>query len=69
VPYSSANFTFTLNWRAALGYNTDNWYLGAGIQSGFDEVPAWIGNSTFYYDIAQIRVWAGTRFHWFKKKK
>jgi hypothetical protein len=67
--YSSANFTFTLSWRAAIGYNTDTWYIGAGIVSGFDKIPGWIGNSTFYYDIAQLRCWAGTRFNWFKKKK
>jgi hypothetical protein len=67
--YSSANFTFTLSWRAALGYNADTWYIGAGIISGFDQIPGWIGNSTFYYDIAQLRFWVGTRFHWFKKKK
>jgi hypothetical protein len=67
--YSSANFTFTLSWRAALGYNTDTWYIGAGIVSGFDQIPGWIGNSTFYYDIAQVRFWVGTRFNWFKKKK
>jgi len=69
VSYSSANFTFTLSWRAALGYNTDTWYIGAGVVSGFDQIPGWIGNSTFYYEIAQIRFWVGTRFHWFKKKK
>jgi len=67
--YSSANFTFTLSWRAALGYNAETWYIGAGIISGFDQIPGWIGNSTFYYDIAQLRFWVGTRFHWFKKKK
>lgn len=67
--YTSADFTFTLSWRAAIGYNTDSWYVGAGIVSGFDKVPGWTGNSTFYYDIAQMRVWAGTRFAWFRKKK
>jgi hypothetical protein len=67
--FTDANFTFTLSWRAALGYNTDNWYIGAGIVSGFDKIPGWIGNSTFYYDIAQVRFWVGTRFHWFKKRK
>jgi hypothetical protein len=67
--YSSANFTFTLSWRAAVGYNSDNWYIGAGIVSGFDKIPGWIGNSTFYYDIGQVRFWVGTRFHWFKKRK
>ena len=66
---TSANFTFTLSWRAALGYNTDHWYTGAGIVSGFDKIPGWIGNSTFYYDITQVRFWVGTRFNWFKKKK
>ena len=69
VFYPDANFTFTLSWRAALGYNTDTWYIGAGIVSGFDKIPGWIGNSTFYYDIAQMRFWVGTRFHWFKKRK
>ena len=69
VFYPDANFTFTLSWRAALGYNTDTWYIGAGIVSGFDKIPGWIGNSTFYYDIGQVRFWVGTRFHWFKKKK
>lgn len=67
--YSNRNFTLTLSWRAALGYNTDTWYIGAGIVSGFDKVPGWIGNATFYYDIAQIRLWVGTRFNWFHKKK
>ncbi len=67
--YTSANFTFTLSWRAALGYNSERWYIGSGIFSGFDKIPGWIGNSTFYYDIAQVRFWVGTRFNWFKKKK
>jgi len=69
ITNTGSNFTFTLSWRAALGYNTDRWYIGASIVSGFDKIPGWIGNSTFYYDIAQVRFWVGTRFSWFKKKK
>jgi hypothetical protein len=67
--FSSAAFTFTFSWRAAAGYNTDRFYIGASIASGFDKIPGWAGKSNFYYDIAQMRFWIGTRFNWFKKKK
>ena len=66
---SSTNFSFNFSFRAAAGYNSDSWYIGAGIVRGVNKVPGWIGNARFYYDLAQFRVWGGTRFDWFRKKK
>ncbi len=39
------------------------------IQTGFNEVPAKLSNAMFNYDVAQFRIWGGTRFNFFKRKK
>ena len=65
--YSNFEFSFQLSGRFALGYNSDKWFLGGSIQTGFNEVPD--NNALFNYDVAQFRFWGGTRFDIFKKKK
>jgi hypothetical protein len=67
--YTNFEFAFQLNGRFALGYNSDKWFLGGSIQTGFNEVPDKLNNALFSYDIAQFRFWGGTRFDIFKKKK
>ncbi|MFZ4520955.1 MAG: DUF4421 family protein [Bacteroidales bacterium] len=62
-------FIFQLSGRLALGYNSDKWFLGASVQTGFNEVPDKLSNALFAYDVGQIRFWGGTRFDIFKKKK
>ena len=67
--YSNFEFSFKLSGRFALGYNSDKWFLGGSIQTGFNEVPDKLNNALFSYDVAQFRLWGGTRFDIFKKKK
>jgi hypothetical protein len=67
--YSATEFNFTLSGRFALGYNSDKWFLGGSVQTGFKEVPDQLSKSLFIYDPAQYRFWGGTRFDIFKKKK
>jgi hypothetical protein len=67
--YTNFEFAFQLNGRFAIGYNSDKWFLGGSIQTGFNEVPDKLNNALFSYDIAQFRFWGGTRFDIFKKKK
>jgi len=62
-------FAFQLSGRLVLGYNSDKWFLGASVQTGFNEVPDKLNNALFSYDVAQFRFWGGTRFDLFKKKK
>ncbi len=67
--YSDFEFAFQLSLRCALGYNSKNWFLGASAQTGFNEVPDKLNNALFNYSVAQFRLWGGTRFEIFKKKK
>ncbi|MCK9218655.1 MAG: DUF4421 family protein [Bacteroidales bacterium] len=67
--YSNYEFSFQLDGRFALGYNSDKWFLGGSVQTGFNEVPDKLSNSMFDYDVSQFRVWGGTRFDIFRKKK
>ena len=74
--YSNANktdsdfeFAFQLSGRFALGYNSDKWFLGGSVQTGFNEIPDKLNNTLFSYDVAQFRLWGGTRFDIFRKKK
>ena len=67
--YYDFGFSFQLSLRLALGYNSDKWFLGGSVQSGFNEVPDKLNNALFSYDVAQFRVWGGARFDIFKKKK
>ncbi len=67
--FSDFEFSFQLSGRFAFGYNSDKWFLGGSIQTGFNEVPAKLSNAMFNYDVAQFRIWGGTRFNFFKRKK
>lgn len=67
--YSHFELTFQLSGRVVLGYNSDKWFLGCAVQTGFNEVPDKLNNVLFSYDVAQIRLWGGTRFDIFRKKK
>jgi hypothetical protein len=67
--YSDFGFAFQLSGRFALGYNSDKWFLGGSVQTGFNEVPDKLNNALFSYDVAQFRIWGGTRFEIFKRKK
>ncbi len=57
-----------LSGRFAVGYNSEKWFLGGSIQTGFNEVPVQVNNALFSYDIAQFRFWGGMRFNMFRKK-
>jgi hypothetical protein len=67
--YSDFEFTLQLSGRFAIGYNSDRWFLGGSFQSGFNEVPDKLNNASFSYGVAQFRIWGGTRFDIFKKRK
>ncbi|MEI7980990.1 MAG: DUF4421 family protein [Bacteroidota bacterium] len=67
--YTDFEFTFQLSGRFAFGYNSDKWFLGCSVQTGFTEIPDKLSNAMFSYDVAQIRLWGGTRFDIFRKKK
>jgi hypothetical protein len=67
--YSNFEFIFQLSGRLALGYNSSKWFLGASVQTGFTEIPDKLNNALFNYNVAQFRLWGGTRFDIFKKKK
>lgn len=67
--YYNFEFTFQLSSRVALGYNSDKWFLGASVQSGFNEIPDQLSNALSTYTVAQFRLWGGTRFDIFRKKK
>lgn len=66
--YTKYEFTFQLSGRIAFGYNSDKWFLGCSVQTGFNEVPDKLSNALFNYDVALIRLWGGTRFDIFRKK-
>ncbi len=67
--FSDFEFAFQLSGRFAFGYNSDKWFLGGSVQTGFNEVPDKLSKALFSYDVAQFRLWGGTRFDIFKKKK
>jgi len=67
--YSVAEFNFHLSGRFALGYNSDKWFLGGSVQTGFKEIPDKLNNALFTYGVAQFRIWGGTRFDLFRSKK
>jgi hypothetical protein len=67
--YSDYEFSFQLSGRFALGYNSEKWFCGGSVQTGFSEIPDKLSNSMFNYDVAQFRLWGGTRFTIFRKKK
>jgi hypothetical protein len=65
--FSNSEFTFQLSGRFAVGYNSDKWFMGGSVQTGFNEIPDKFNNALFTYDVAQFRFWGGTRFDIFKK--
>jgi len=67
--HTDFEFSFLVGARIALGYNSDAWFIGASLITGINDVPSILGDSQFYYDVAQIRFWGGTRFDLFRKKK
>jgi hypothetical protein len=67
--FSDFEFAFQLSGRFALGYNSDKWFLGGSFQTGFNEIPDKLSNALFSYNVLQFRLWGGTRFDIFKKKK
>jgi hypothetical protein len=67
--YSDFEFTFQLSGRFAIGYNSEKWFLGGSFQTGFNEIPDKLSNALFSYNVLQFRLWGGTRFDIFKKKK
>jgi hypothetical protein len=62
-------FTFQLGGRFAVGYNSDKWFIGGSVQTGFNEIPDRLSNVMFNYNLTQFRFWGGTRFDIFRKKK
>jgi len=64
-----SEFSLHLNGRFATGYNSDKWFIGGSVQIGWNEVPYALSHVFFNYDVAQFRIWGGTRFNWFSKKK
>ncbi len=67
--YSDFEFAFQLGGRFAAGYNAEKWFIGGSYQAGFNTIPDRLSNAMFNYDVAQVRIWAGTRFDILKKKK
>jgi hypothetical protein len=67
--YYKFEFTFQLSGRLVLGYNSNKWFLGASYQTGFNEVPDLLSSALSTYTVAQFRLWGGTRFDIFRKKK
>jgi len=69
MEHNKGEFSFQLDSRLAVGYNSDKWFIGGAIITGFDEITTNLSNSLFYYDVAQVRIWGGARFDLFRKKK
>lgn len=67
--WNDFEFSFKLGGRIAAGYNSDKWFIGGSVQTSFNQIPDRLSNTLFDYDVSQIRIWAGTRFNLFKKKK
>ncbi len=55
--------------QVAFGYNSDKWYCGISGVTGFQSDPMAVGTANFNMDLFQIRLWFGTRFNIFAKKK
>jgi len=67
--YIEDEFSFQLGGRFAIGYNSDLWFIGGSVQGGLHEIPDILSDTFIHYDVAQFRIWGGTRFDWFRKKK
>lgn len=62
-------FSFPTALRAALGYNSDRWFIGASFVTNPFNIVSNRNDANYYYHLAQLRFWVGTRFDAFKKKK
>jgi hypothetical protein len=67
--FGNDEFSFQLSGRFAAGYNSGKWFAGCSFQTGWNEVPYQLSDVMFNYDVAQYRIWGGTRFSLFQKKK
>lgn len=67
--WSDFEFSFKMGLRVTAGYNSDKWFIGGAFQTSFNQIPEQISNTNFDYDLASIKVWAGTRFNIFTRKK
>lgn len=63
------DIALSLNAKLVLGYNSPTWFAGGSMNISFGGVPATVTGTDFFYDVSQFRIWGGTRFNWFKKKK
>jgi hypothetical protein len=66
---TATGFSFPASFRAAIGYNSDTWFIGASyISAPFYVMPGeWI-QTDFHYKLNQYRFWVGTRFAVFQKR-
>jgi hypothetical protein len=65
----TTDFSFLLTGQLGVGYNSDRFHAGIMYASGISDIPVVLGKSQFYYNGGQVRLWVGTRFDWFRKKK
>jgi len=66
---SATGYSFPASFRAAFGYNSDTWFLGASyIATPFYIVAGNRVQNEFHYRLHQYRVWAGMRFNVFRKR-
>jgi len=66
--YYKTGFAFPLSVRAAVGYNSDTWFIGGSFLSTiYYFQPEKRVQDDFHYHLTQIRFWVGTRFDAFKR--
>ncbi|MFC2101560.1 DUF4421 family protein [Bacteroidota bacterium] len=66
--YQASGFSFPFSVRAAVGYNSDVWFIGGSFLSTlFYLQPNDQSQDDFHYHLTQIRFWVGTRFNAFKR--
>ncbi len=66
--YQKTGFSFPFSIRAAVGYNSDVWFIGGSFLSTiYYFQPGQRVQDDFHYHLTQIRFWVGTRFDAFKR--
>lgn len=61
-------FSFPISVRAAVGYNSNTWFIGGSFLSTLYYIqPGQRVQDDFHYHLTQIRFWVGTRFNAFKR--
>jgi len=66
--YQKTGISFPLSVRAAAGYNSDVWFIGASFLSTVYYFQyGQRMQEDFHYHLTQIRFWVGTRFDAFKR--